>query len=140
VGLDGTDFRIWERKHPTLPRVSGQCSKTFNHGAAKYELGISIFHAKVVWMNGPYRGGLHDMTVLKTGDLLDKMADGKLAIADRGYESSQPDIQGKLLLPNAMDPKELNNFKSQSRLRQETFNGRLKFFNVLSETFQHFFW
>jgi hypothetical protein len=137
VTIDGTDFRIWEKKHPTLPRDNGQCSKKFNHGAVKYEIAISIFTAKVVWISGPFRGGEHDMTILRKGGLLDKIADGKLGVADRGYKGEK--AAWKLSLPNAYDPKELNNFKSRSRLRQETFNGRLKFFNVLSETFRHGF-
>jgi hypothetical protein len=139
VSVDGTDFRLWERKHRTLPRDNGQCSKKFNHGAAKYEIAISIFTSKVVWINGPYRGGEHDMIVLRQGGLLDNIADGKLAVVDRGYPSSRPEEMSKLSLPNVHDPKEVNNFKSRSRLRQETFNGRLKFFNVLSETFRHGF-
>jgi hypothetical protein len=139
VTIDGTDFRIWEKKHPTLPRENGQCSKKFNHGAVKYEIAISIFTAKVVWISGPFRGGEHDMNMLRQGGLLDKIADGKLAVVDRGYTSSRPEVEAKLSLPNVHDPKEVNNFKSRSRLRQETFNGRLKFFNVLSQTFRHGF-
>jgi hypothetical protein len=38
-----------------------------------------------------------------------------------------------------MDSKALGNFKSRGRLRQETFNGRLKFFRSLSDTFRHGF-
>jgi hypothetical protein len=137
VTIDGTDFRTWEKKHPTLSRDNGQCSQKFNHGAVKYEIAISIFSAKVVWISGPFRGGEHDMTMLREGGLLDKIAPGKLGVADRGYQSSRPEVEAKLSLPNVYDPKDLNNFKSRSRLRQETFNGRLKFFNVLSETFRH---
>jgi hypothetical protein len=139
VTIDGTDFRAWEKKHPTLPRDNGQCSQKFNHGAVKYEIAISIFAAKVVWIGGSFRGGEHDMTMLREGGLLDKIAPGKLGVVDRGYKSSRPEVESKLSLPNVHDPKELNNFKSRSRLRQETFNGRLKFFNVLSQTFEHAF-
>jgi hypothetical protein len=31
----------------------------------------------------------------------------------------------------------LNNFKSRAQLRQETFDGRLKFFGSLKDTFWH---
>jgi hypothetical protein len=41
--------------------------------------------------------------------------------------------------PNPMDSKKLQNFKSRARLRQETFNGRLKTFCSLSALFQHGF-
>jgi hypothetical protein len=138
--VDGTDFRLWERKHPNLNQDKRQCSKKFNHGAAKYEIGMSIHTAECVWINGPYRGGEHDLNMLQQGGLIDNIRKGKKVIADRGYRcASKPELQAKISLPNEYDPKELNNFKSRARLRHETFNGRLKFFNVLSDTFRHGF-
>ena len=41
--------------------------------------------------------------------------------------------------PNKMDSKKLNNFKSRAHVQQETFNGRLKFFNAFAQTFRHGF-
>ena len=49
------------------------------------------------------------------------------------------DLRKELSLPNTFDAKTLNNFKSRARLRHETFNGRLKSFAILSETFRHGF-
>jgi hypothetical protein len=139
VTVDGTDFRTWERKHPTLNQDRKQCSKKFNHGAVKYEIAVSVYTNKAVWINGPFRGGMHDLTMLREGNLINLIADGKKAIADRGYISGVPEEKAKLSLPNEFDPKILNNFKSRARLRHETFNGRLKFFASLSETFRHGF-
>ena len=105
----------------------------------KYEIAISIFTAQVVWINGPFRGGENDLNMLRAGDLLNLIAEGKLIVADRGYKSSVAREAAKLSLPNPFDSKELNNFKSRARLRQETFNGRLKHFRALSDTFRHGF-
>jgi hypothetical protein len=58
---------------------------------------------------------------------------------DRGYRTGIEDEQGMFSFPDNMDSKELNNFKSWARLRQETFNGRLKFFCSLSDVFRHGF-
>jgi hypothetical protein len=135
VSIDGTDFRMWEKKHSTLPVDRGQMSHKFNHGAVKYEVAMSIFKPKCVWISGPHRGGKHDMTIFREG-LKQKIKPGGLGIVDRGYATSQLD-ERMLSQPNAMDSKELNNFKSRARLRQETFNGRLNFFNILSQTFRH---
>ena len=135
VSVDGTDFRMWEQKHPTLPIDRKQYSKKFNHGAAKYEIALSVVRPKCVWISGPHRGGKHDLTIFREG-LKAKMPPGKRAIADRGYVTNQPD-ERMLSTPSAKDSKELNNFKSRARLRQETFNGRLKFFCCLAETFRH---
>ena len=65
-----------------------------------------------------------------------KIAPGKKVHADLGYKSSRPD-ETMLAVPNPRDSKPLYNFKSRCRLRHETFNGRIKCFNVLSETFRH---
>lgn len=137
VLVDGVDFRMWEKKHPTLPIDRGYCSKKFNHCGAKYELCMSIFRPKCVWINGPFRCGKHDLTVFRDG-LKAKMPPGKLVNADRGYITSRAD-ERMLATPNTMDPAALQNFKSRVRLRHETFNGRIKFFNCLSETFRHGF-
>ena len=139
VTVDGTDFRVWERKNPRFNQDKRQCSVKFNHAAAKYEVAINVFTSNVAWINGPFRGGEHDLTMMRKGELFDKIAEGKKAIADRGYQTGVPEERAKLSLPSSYDPKELNNFKSRARLRQETFNGRLKKFNILSETFRHGF-
>jgi hypothetical protein len=65
---------------------------------------------------------------------MELIAEGKKGIANRGYVTSVPEEKAKLSLPNAHDPKELNNLRVGPR--QEMLNGRLKNFNVLSETFR----
>jgi hypothetical protein len=132
---DGTDFKMWEKKHPTLPIDRKQCSHKFNHAAVKYEIALSVFEPKCVWISGPHKGAKHDITIFREG-LKDKVKDGKKIIVDRGYISNKPD-ERMLSQPSALDSKELNNFKSRARLRQETFNGRLKYFNALAQTFRH---
>jgi hypothetical protein len=139
VSVDGTDFKIWEPKHPTLPIDKGYCSHKFNHAAVKYEIVLSVNQSKCVLINGPFRGGMHDLDMVRAaGGLKEKMngAIGKKAIADRGYKSSKPDEQF-LSTPDRMDPAELYNFKSRVRLRHETFNGRLKKYGSLQQTFRH---
>jgi hypothetical protein len=135
VSADATDCRDKERKHPTLARDTGTCSKKFKHAALKYEIGLSVKTGDCVWINGPYRGGLHDQTVMREGGLLNKLKPGKLCIVDRGYINFKH--RDKLSWPNPYDSKQVNNFKSRARLRHETFNGRIKFFNILKETFEH---
>ena len=43
ITVDGTDFRICEKKHPQNPVDRQMCSKKFKHAALKYELAISVF-------------------------------------------------------------------------------------------------
>jgi hypothetical protein len=136
--VDGIDFRMNEPKHPTLPRDSKQCSHKHKHACARYEVGVSVFKPKICWISGPYKGGMPDKEVIKKSGLLDKVPEGKLVIADGGYTIKAKELRAKLALPNTTDPKELYNFKSRARLRQETVNSRLTNFGCLStHSFRH---
>jgi hypothetical protein len=88
--VDGTDFRIWEPKHPTLPQDRSHMSHKFKHGAVKYEIAVCNYYSQVCWVSGPERGGKHDLTIFREG-LKEKIADGKRLNVDRGYRSSRPD-------------------------------------------------
>jgi hypothetical protein len=48
ISVDGTDFRVWEKKHPLFPYDKGQYSHKYNHGGLKYEIAIDIFTGRVV--------------------------------------------------------------------------------------------
>lgn len=135
ITVDGVDFRIWETKHPLYNIDTGMCSEKFNASAVKYEIAISLLTGKCVWINGPFRGGENDKNMFRSG-LKQKIAPGKLVIADRGYVSSNKGEE-MLCTPNPLDSKAVNNFKSRSRCRHETFNGRLKNFASLRDTFRH---
>jgi hypothetical protein len=137
VTVDGTDFKVWGKKHPHFTIDKGQYSQKFNHGALKYEIAIDVYRSKVVWISGPHRGGKH-VKVIFCEALKDKIRPGKMVITDRVYGAkATPDDHAKLALPNPMDDQVLANFKARARCRHETFNGRLKFFRALSDTYHH---
>jgi len=103
----------------------------------KYEIGIDIHTSQVVWINGPFRGGAHDKSIYVSALRL-KIPHGKKVIVDRVYgEKSSPDDHAKLGLPNPMDDPETAKFKARARCRHESFNGRLKFFKSLEDTYRH---
>ena len=60
---------------------------------------------------------------------------GKVCIVDRGFRSKFASERLAFSYPDFMDGEELYNFKSRARLRQETFNRRLKHFQALSGVF-----
>ena len=137
VSVDGVDFKVWEMKHPTMTLDKGLYSQKFNHGALKYEIAIDIYTSQVVWISGPHKAGVHDKTVFEMG-LQAKIPQGKKAITDRVYGAkAKPDEHTKLSLPNPCDDKVLANFKARVRSRHESFNGRLKFFRSLADTYHH---
>jgi hypothetical protein len=125
ITVDGTDFKVWEKKTATLSVDKAQYSHKFNHGGLKYEITMDVFRCRVVWISGPHREGKHDKTIFDEA-LSSKIKTGKKAITDRVYGSKgNPLTHAKLSLPNAMDSKDLANFKARARCRHETFNGRL---------------
>jgi hypothetical protein len=148
ITIDGTDFKINEPKHKTLPRDNGACSHKMQHAAAKYEIALAVHRPKCVHLAGPFFGGTHDLEMFRRGRLKEKLQAlnvqirnfrrTKLAIVDRGYSSKRADEKNLFSVPNSMGSKELEKFKSRARLRHETFNGRLKCFGSLSaQTFRH---
>jgi hypothetical protein len=148
--VDGTDFKINEPKHKTVPIDNGMCSHKMKHAAAKYEIAMAVNSPKCVHMAGPFKGGTHDLEMFRRGGLKEKLKALnvkirnvkriKLVVADRGYRSKYEAERQLFSTPNNMGSKELETFKSRARLRHETFNGRLKFFGSLSaQTFRHGF-
>ena len=54
ISVDGTDFRVWEPKHPTKPIDQSYCSHKYKHAAYKYEIAISVRTGDCVWISGPH--------------------------------------------------------------------------------------
>ena len=137
LGIDGTDCKTHERQHETFPMDRQLMSHKFNHAALKYEIGVAIFDDKICWVNGPFPGGRHDLTIFREDGLKDRMPEGKVGVADRGYRTSKPDEVNVLATPQIGDDPELHRFMSRVRCRTETVMGRFKAFDVLSGTFRH---
>jgi len=139
VTVDGAHCQIEE---PTLDDFS-ENQKYFSHKfhgpALDYELAISVYTQDLVWINGPFPAGCHDLKVFRQG-LKQKMLDTRAArgvehrgIADKGYRGEQ----GLLSIPSSCDPERVRDFKGRALSRHETFNGRMKNFDCLDERFRH---
>ena len=137
IGVDGTDCKTWERQHEVFPMDRKMMSHKFQHAAWKYEVGVAIYENKIVWVNGPFPRGRHDLTIFQEDGLKDRMPNGKIAIVDRGYNTSKPDEVNTLARPQIGDDPEMHRFMSRVRCRTETVMGRLKNFACLSGTFRH---
>ena len=78
--VDGTDFKI---RQPA-PFWNGWYSHKFNAPAVKYEVGVSIQRGDIVWVNGPFPGKWHDMTIF-CRDMKGMLDEGERVEADDGY-------------------------------------------------------
>lgn len=132
--VDGVHSCMTEPQHPIWSQDPKWYSHKYNKAGAGYELGISISTNRLVWMNGPFRAGLNDVTIFTKKGLKAKLqACGKKAIGDGGYSGHTQQMS----TPNSHDSKQVFKFKSRALKRHEKFNGMLKTFDCLSGRFRH---
>jgi hypothetical protein len=131
--VDGTHCRINE----PLNEEVGLDKRFFSHkhqsAGVSYEIAISTFENKVIWMNGPFPAGKSDLAIFKLG-LQAQMAEGTVGIADGGYRNKKCN---KLSTPNPCEDKATRKFRARARARHEAFNARLKNFELLDQRFRH---
>ena len=144
LSLDGVDCRTNEKRdHPLFPFDPQQHSHKYKHAALKYEIALAIYSDHIVWVNGPFKGSKHDLTILRegqedgSGTLLERIPEGKLMTADRGYKTGRPEEMHKVAFKRDDDPIELKRFKGRVQSRHETVNSRIKQFECVAQTFRH---
>ena len=138
ISADGIDFKIWEKKNRRYNIDTKACSHKFKACGAKYLIGLSLQQPKCVFIAGPYLGGVSDSDMMVQSGLQDLLLQHqKLVMVDRGFHSKVREHRQTHAYPDEIDSPDLHNFKSRARLRQETFNRRLRCFEVLYRTFTH---
>ena len=128
LSVDGIHCRICE---PRTDPGAKWYSHKHNKAGFSYEIAIAIFHQQVCWVNGPFPCGTNDIGMYKKG-LKHKIPAGKKLVADEGYTGESEVITTR----NAFDSTEVKRFKGRTKARHETFNGRLKRFNILEDRFR----
>lgn len=128
--VDGVHFRTREvRKEPS----SSWYSHKHKGPGFTYEIGISIWENKLVWINGPFKAGKNDIGMFRSeGGLEARIPADKRALGDSAYKSSS-----RTSVKNAFDSRELKKFKNRALARHETFNGRIKCFSILENRWRH---
>ena len=131
ITVDGVHCRIYEPKHGTYSKNPKFYSHKFKQAGLAYEIALSIYENKCVWINGPFAAGKNDVSIFRSA-LKQRMA-GKLGIADKGYRGEAV----LLAASSSLDTPEVREFKSRALARHEKFNGQMKNFGCLSEQFRH---
>jgi len=132
VTVDGIHCRIGEPQHGQCSKNAAFYSHKFKQAGLAYEVALSIFENKIVWINGPFAAGKNDVSIFRAG-LKQKFEVGKLGVADKGYRGETK----MLCLPNSHDTPEVREFKGRALARQENVNSMLKNFGCLSNQFRH---
>jgi hypothetical protein len=144
ITVDGVNFITQEfRLDPS--------TKWFDHKShscgLKYEIAISVWQSRCVWINGPYPAGLrHDRALFcgamtmdnpkSTWDrdaLLWKIPEGKKAIADSAYEG----FPEKVTVKRPGHSAQVFTFLDRAQNRHESYNGRLQNYSILTHRFRH---
>jgi hypothetical protein len=126
VTLDGTDCPIQEPQ----PFNEKWYSHKLNGPGIRYELGLNIITADIVWVNGGYPCGEFSDLKLARQLYVDNVDECELTLADDTYKDRRYFIY----------PSRDNNTLREQKLlmsRHETLNRRLKQFSVLSQRFRH---
>lgn len=138
--VDGTHCKIQEPR----PFSKIWCSHKFgNQAAVNYEIGLSIYHQKLIWINGPIPAGLKNDCDFAKEKLIPKLREfnsGKIdgiirrILADDIYKDQE--IADVISNKNGLDPVTLASFKDRALSRHENFNSLLKKWKVLDEIFR----
>ena len=111
----------------------------------KYGFCLSLEEPKIVWVEGGVPPSVADITLFRGGkvdegkekwdtrSLYFKVPEGKRIIADGGY-AGEPT---KITIVSHLHPKDMKEYISLAKARQETFHTRLKSFNILGNRFRH---
>ena len=132
LAVDGTHCRIGEPKHDRCSKNQFFCSHKFKQAGLGYEMALSVFENRCIWMNGPFPAGKNDISIFRSA-LKGKMSAGQLGVADKGCRGEC----ALLSMPNSSDTAEVREFKGRALARHEKFNGQIKNFGCLSGQFRH---
>lgn len=127
ITVDGVDCPIKEQ----YPFDKEIFSHKLNGPGYKYEVGVSISRADIVWINGLFKAGRGDQTIFIEDGLSDILCDDEYAEVDGGYNGSDK-MKGPTVAKSRSDRKQ----KSVARGRHENVNRRLKCFSILDNVFR----
>ena len=127
--VDGTHCRVMKPQHHKYPFDKRYKSHKFGKDAVTYEIMLDM-KGIPRWVNGPHPAGKNDK-LMYNEQLRQKVPDGKLLIADCGYDGCK-----KVSTPSNYESEALKEFKRNHRARIEHYNGRLKNFAILDGIFR----
>ena len=132
--VDGTHLVTLEPGDADIPKDPAYFSFKHHSPGFNYEVGIDLFKSRCIWLRGPFKAGeYNDAKMFREGGLMAKLKRlGKKAIGDEGHRG----FPGQMSTANALDSKEVKEFKARARQRHEIYNSKLKVFGILSERFR----
>ena len=131
--VDGLHAGSYEPRvqHPEFPFDKGMKSHKLNKAGFAWEIVLDLT-GKPIWVNGPFKAGKNDTKVYNEEGLKGRVPQGRYLLGDLGYQGVE-----EVITANKFETYEEKAFKRKHRARIEHYNGRLKSFGALKETFRH---
>ena len=109
-------------------------SHKFKGNGLKYKVGVCIATGRIVWIHGPSRAGMNDITLARQA-FVSFLNDNEMAVADSGYRGEMHHIK----TPDLMHFRSGEEYydAAVARARHETVNSRFKNKQVLVKRFRH---
>jgi hypothetical protein len=136
--VDGTHCPIRE------PRPFSKIWSSFKLGGKaglNYEVGLSINKPKLIWLYGPIPAGLkYDLQIAQEKlipavcQMAARVGHERRILADGIYFAEE--VLDVISVKNAFDPREVEDFKDRAASRHENFNGLLKNWKILDDTYR----
>lgn len=134
--LDGTECPI---RRPNKDIQKEWYSGKKKHHTIKYEVGVSLFDPKIVWVSGPMPGSIHDLTMARKNRLFRKLIPGEKVMGDMGYVG-HPRMVTPLKKNSKINPKFRNWFNKKFgkiRVKVEHVLHRVKIFDCFNQEWRH---
>lgn len=121
--VDGTHVKTIEPSHPDFPKDPKAFSYKNQAAGLSYEIAVSLWESRIIWINGPFLASVHDTTIFAMpGGLKEKLqGTGLRLIADRGYSGHD-----EVSIMSSRDTPEVSKAKTRARMRQEGVNAKIK--------------
>lgn len=100
--------------------------------ALKYEVAISFHAPRIIWVNGPYKGAVSDITIARD-KLIPALDNGELCLADKGYVGEAQHILCPYKPPRNDYEHQVNYAINKKRQEIERINKRIKNFDCFSQ-------
>ena len=128
LSIDGTDVRV--QRHKCSNRKAFYSHK-FNKPALRYLIALEIDFGNCALIYGPRLPGVYNETMMFREGIKDRLEPDERVVVDGGFKGEEVFISPDIC-ETGLEKEQHQNV----RLRHETFNSRIKRFNILSGVYR----
>lgn len=130
--VDGAMFRMNEPVDPNFRKNSEWFSHKHKCAGWNVQVVLHLWKQQCCHIQIS-KGKVNDVQNLHLSGIFNHLPDGCKGVVDGGYAESHPKLSGY----NQFDTDLVKHFKARAKSQQESFNARLKIFEILKNKFEH---